>query len=167
MIRPDRPSDARAIWTVHEAAFGRPDEARLAARLVQEAAPLVSLVAEQAGRVVGHVLFSPVTLEDRMELPLGALGPVGVLPDAQGEGAGSALIRAGIEACRAHDWRVLFVLGAPAYYARFGFELAAPRGLHYESHAFDSAFQVREPVPGALGGLAGWVRYHAAFTAPS
>ena len=190
MIRPDRPSDARAIWTVHEAAFGRPDEARLGARLVQVAAPLVSLVAEQQARpagtsergasaqraagerrsswrVVGHVLFSPVTLEDRMELPLGALGPVGVLPDAQGEGAGSALIRAGIEACRAHDWRVLFVLGAPAYYARFGFELAAPRGLHYESHAFDSAFQVRELVPGALAGLAGWVRYHAAFTAPS
>jgi putative acetyltransferase len=180
---------------VHEAAFGRPAEARLAAQLRQEASPLVSLVAERAGRVIGHVLFSPVTVEgerpgpaaaslaseakprggspragapfaraDRAELAAGALGPVGVLPDAQGLGIGAALIRAGIEACRALDWRVLFVLGHPAYYARFGFQRAAPRGLHYASHAFDAAFQVQELVPGALVGVAGWVRYHAAFS---
>jgi putative acetyltransferase len=150
---------------VHEAAFGRPDEARLAARLRQEASPLVSLVAEQAGRVIGHVLFSPVTIEgERERPPAGALGPVGVLPDAQGHGAGASLIRAGIEACRALDWRILFVLGNPAYYARFGFGLAAPHGLHYASHAFDAAFQVQELAPGALVGVTGWVRYHAAFS---
>jgi putative acetyltransferase len=174
---------------VQEAAFGRPDEARLAARLRQEASPLVSLVAEQGGRVVGHVLFSPVTVEgDRpnpaaaslasgslragapfartgqAELAAGALGPVGVLPDAQGRGTGAALIRAGIEACRALDWRILFVLGNPAYYARFGFDLAAPRGLHYASHAFDAAFQVQELAPGALALVSGWVRYHGAFS---
>jgi putative acetyltransferase len=175
---------------VHEAAFGRPDEARLAARLRQEAAPLVSLVAEQAGRVIGHVLFTPVTVEERpnraaaplaggslragvrvarpgrVELAAGALGPVGVLPDAQRLGTGAALIRAGIEACRALDWQILFVLGNPAYYARFGFGLAAPRGLHYASHAFDTAFQVQELAPGALAGVTGWVRYHAAFSEP-
>jgi putative acetyltransferase len=151
---------------VHEAAFGRPDEARLVARLRQEASPLVSLVAEQAGRVIGHVLFSPVTVEDERERPgvtAGALGPVAVLPDAQGQGAGASLIRAGIEACRALDWRILFVLGDPTYYARFGFGLAARRGLHYASHAFDAAFQVQELAPGALAGIEGWVRYHAAF----
>jgi putative acetyltransferase len=163
MIRPDRPTDAREIWTVHEAAFGRPDEARLAARLRQEASPLVSLVAEECGHVIAHVLFSPVTLEGDASSPAGALAPVGVLPDAQGRGAGAALIRAGIEACRALDWRLLFVLGAPAYYARFGFTLAAPRGLHYASHAFDVAFQVQELAPAALAGARGWVRYHAAF----
>jgi predicted N-acetyltransferase YhbS len=124
---------------VHEAAFGRPDEARLAARLRQEASPLVSLVAEERGRVIAHVLFSPVTLEGDAT-PAGALAPVGVLPDAQGRGAGTALIRAGIAACRSLDWRLLFVLGAPAYYGRFGFMLAAPRGLHYASHAFDVAW---------------------------
>ena len=150
---------------MHEAAFGRPAEARLAAQLRQEASPLVSLVAERAGRVIGHVLFSPVTVEgERPGEARGALGPVGVLPDAQGLGIGAALIRAGIEACRALDWRVLFVLGNPAYYARFGFQLAAPRGLHYASHAFDAAFQVQELVPGALAGVAGWVHYHAAFS---
>lgn len=152
---------------MHEAAFGRPDEARLAARLRQEASPLVSLVAEQAGRVIGHVLFSPVTVDGergRSSPPAGALGPVGVLPDAQGIGTGAALIRAGIEACRAVDWRILFVLGSPGYYARFGFSLAAPLGLHYASHAFDAAFQARGLAPGALAGVSGWVRYHAAFS---
>jgi putative acetyltransferase len=149
---------------VHEAAFGRPDEARLAARLRQEARPLVSLVAEAGARVIGHVTFSPVALAGAGACPAGGLGPVAVLPGAQGRGAGSALIRAGLAACRALDWRLLFVLGDPTYYARFGFVLAAPLGLHYASSAFDAAFQVQELVPGALAGARGRVRYHAAFS---
>lgn len=163
-MRPERPADARAVWTVQEAAFGRPDEAKLVARLRQQASPYVSLVAEAAGRVTGHVFFSPVTLEaERPAPPAGGLAPVGVLPEAQGRGAGVALIRAGVEASRALGWRLLFVLGNPAYYGRFGFQLAAPNGLHYESHAFDRAFQVQELVPGTLDELRGWVRYHPAF----
>lgn len=166
IVRPDRPNDARDVWSVHEAAFGRPDEAWLTARLRREASPLVSLVAERGGRVIGHVLFTPVAVEgERRGAPAcGALGPVGVLPDAQGGGVGAALIRAGIETSAALGWPLLFVLGDPAYYARFGFRLAAPHALHYASHAFDAAFQVRELEPGALSGAAGWVRYHAAFS---
>ena len=163
-IRRDRPNDARAIWTAHEAAFGRPGEARIVAQLRQQTLPLVSLVAEQAGRVIAHVIFSPVKVEgDHPSPPAGALGPVGVLPEEQARGVGSALIRAGIEACHTLDWQLLFVLGNPAYYGRFGFTLAAPRGLHYESHAFDTAFQVQELTPGALAGVRGFVRYHPAF----
>jgi putative acetyltransferase len=155
------------VWTVHEAAFGRPGEAQLVARLRQEARPCVSLVAEAAGRVIGHVFFSPVTIEGaRPVVPAaaGGLAPVGVLPDEQGRGAGGALIRAGIEATRALGWQLLFVLGNPVYYGRFGFVLAAPHGLHYESHAFDVAFQVQELAPRALAGLTGFVRYPAAFS---
>ena len=131
---------------------------------MQEASPLVSLVAEAGARVVGHVLCSPVSVgEEPRNETSGGLGPVGVLPDAQGEGVGAALIRAALAASRGLGWRLLFVLGDPAYYARFGFILAAPHGLHYESHAFDAAFQVQELVPGALIGRTGRVRYHAAF----
>jgi len=153
------------VWAVLEAAFGRPDEAKLVARLRQEVRPCASLVAESAGRVIGHVFFSPVTIEGtRPDLPAaGGLAPVGVLPDEQGRGAGGALIRAGIEASRALGWQLLFVLGNPVYYGRFGFALAAPHGLHYESHAFDAAFQVQELAPGALAGVTGFVRYPAAF----
>jgi putative acetyltransferase len=149
---------------VHEAAFGRPDEARLVARLRQEARPCVSFVAECGGRTIGHVFFSPVAIGgDRAAPPAGALAPVGVLPEEQGRGAGGALIRAGVEASRALGWELLFVLGNPAYHARFGFVLAAPHGLHYESHAFDAAFQVQALAAGALGRSRGWVRYHPAF----
>ncbi len=152
------------VWTVHEAAFARPAEAKLVARLRQEARPCVSLVAESAGRVIGHVFFSPVTIEGgRPGVGAGGLAPVGVLPGEQGRGAGGALIRAGIEASRALGWQLLFVLGNPVYYGRFGFVLAAPHGLHYESHAFDAAFQVQELAPGALAGVTGFVRYPAAF----
>jgi putative acetyltransferase len=163
-VRPERPADARAVWTVHEAAFGRPDEAKLVARLRQQASPCLSLVTETAGRVTGHVFFSPVMVDgERPAPPAGGLAPVGVLPEAQGRGAGAALVRAGVEASRALGWRLLFLLGNPAYYGRFGFELAAPRGLHYESHAFDRGFQVLELAPGALEGVRGWVHYHPAF----
>jgi putative acetyltransferase len=163
-IRPERPEDARAVWTVHEAAFGRPGEAQLVARLRQEARPAVSLVAEHGGRIIGHVFFSPVTIDGAPEaLPAGGLAPVGVLPDAQGRGAGGALIRAGIEAARELGWQLLVVLGNPAYYGRFGFVLAAPHGLHYESHDFDVAFQVQELAGGALGRARGWVHYHPSF----
>jgi putative acetyltransferase len=165
LIRPERAEDARAVWTVHEAAFGRPDEARLVARLRQEARPCVSLVAERAGRAIGHVFFSPVTIEgDAGAPPAGGLAPVGVLPDEQARGAGSALIRAGLEASRTLGWELLFVLGNPAYYGRFGFVLAAPHGLHYERSAFDAAFQVQELAAGALARARGWARYHPAFT---
>jgi len=159
-VRAERPEDARSVWTVHEAAFGRPGEARLVARLRQEARPCVSLVAERGGRAIGHVFFSPVTVEGASA---GGLAPVGVLPDEQGAGAGAALIRAGIEVSRALGWELLFVLGNPAYYGRFGFVLATPHGLHYESHAFDVAFQVQELAGGALARSRGWVRYHSAF----
>ena len=164
IIRAERPEDARAVWTVHEAAFGRPGEARLVARLRQEVRPSVSLVAEAAGRVIGHVFFSPVTIDGpRPHGPAGGLAPVGVLPGEQGRGAGGVLISAGIEACRELGWRLLFVLGNPAYYGRLGFVLAAPHGLHYESHAFDIAFHVQELAPGALAGVTGFVLYPAAF----
>jgi predicted N-acetyltransferase YhbS len=56
-------------------------------------------------------------------------------------------------------------VGNPRYYSRFGFVLAAPLGLRYESDAFDSAFQVLELRPGSLAGRRGYVRYHDAFSA--
>jgi putative acetyltransferase len=153
---------------VHEAAFGRPDEALLVARLRAEARPAVSLVAERGGRVIGHVFCSPVSIEGGRAASAapaaGGLGPVGVLPEAQGGGAGGALVRAALEASRAHGWELLFLLGDPAWYARFGFVLAAPHGLHYESSTFDAAFQVQELARGALARARGWVRYHPAFT---
>ena len=128
------------------------------------ARPLVSLTAEQPGELVGHVLVSPVSIEGtRDPIPVAGLAPLAVDPDRQRRGVGAALVRAALPACARIGWRAVFLLGEPAYYSRFGFTIAAPRGFHYESEAFDAGFQVIELVEGALAGRTGWVRYHPAF----
>ena len=163
-VRPERPDDAARIHAVQTAAFGQVDEADMVDALRAAATPTLSLVAESDGSVVGHILFSPVTIEGCPEAPaVAGLAPIGVDPAHQARGVGSALMRAGLRACAQHDWRAVFLLGDPGFYARYGFELAAPRGFHYESDRFDTGFQLLELEPGALSGCAGWVRYHEAF----
>ena len=163
-VRAETATDHARVDRIHARAFGRPDEAELVCALRNEARPLVSLVAEDAGELVGHVLVSPVSIEgERTPIPAAGLAPLAVDPDRQRRGAGSSLVRAALPACAQLGWRAVFLLGEPAYYARFGFALAAPRGFHYESEAFDAGFQVIELVDGALAGRAGWVRYHEAF----
>jgi putative acetyltransferase len=165
-IRPEEPRDHARVHALQRAAFGRPAEADLVDALRAAARPQLSLVAERAGQLVGHVFFSPVSIEGAAAAPACAgLAPLGVWPAAQGGGVGSALVHAGLAGSALLGWRAVFLLGDPAYYARFGFELAAPRGFHYHSDSFDRGFQLRELAPGALAGCAGQVRYHAAFDA--
>jgi putative acetyltransferase len=72
-------------------------------------------------------------------------------------------VRAGLAACAARGEELVFVLGHPAYYPRFGFRLAAPIGLRYGDGRFDGAFFVTELRPDAVAGRTGRVRYHPAF----
>jgi len=166
-IRPEGEGDRAAIFDVNARAFATDAEARLVDRLRDAGAATVSLVAERDGRVVGHVLFSPVRIvPDAGEVGAIGLAPVAVEPALQKTGIGGALIRAGFEACRERGHVLVFVLGHPSYYPRFGFEPAARHGLAYEGGpAFAAAFFVRELVPGALAGRRGVVHYHAAFAA--
>jgi putative acetyltransferase len=167
-IRPERDGDRAAIFAIHAAAFPTDAEAKLVDRLRDAGAATVSLVAEEDGRAVGHVLFSPVRIvaRDGSEYAAIGLGPVAVEPARQNDGVGGALIRAGFDACRANGHTVVFVLGHPPYYPRFGFEPASKHGLSYEGgEAFSTAFFVRELAPGALGGRRGVVHYHEAFAA--
>jgi putative acetyltransferase len=93
------------------------------------------------------------------------LGPMAVAPELQRSGIGSELVAAGFLACEAHGVGLVFVLGHPSYYPRFGFEPAAGRGFRYRSAAFDRAFFLRELVPGAAQGGGGLVRFAAPFEA--
>lgn len=164
LIRDETPSDHAYVDRILEAAFGRPNEAELVRKLRESAQPQLSLVAEVGGEVVGHVFFSPVSIEGpSASPPVAGLGPLAVAPELQRGGAGSALVRAGLAACIPLGWQAVFLLGNPAYYSRFGFVLAAPLGFRYESELFDSAFQVVDITPAALSGCRGWVRYHEAF----
>lgn len=163
-IRAEEERDRARVYEIQAAAFGRRGEADLVERLRAEARPQLSLVAERAGRVVGHVFFSPVELEcEAGGVPAAGLAPVAVDPAEQGRGAGSALVRAGLERSPERGWHAVFLVGAPAYYGRFGFELAAPLGFRYGDPAFDAVLQVCVLRAGALRGRSGRVRFHAAF----
>jgi putative acetyltransferase len=163
-VRPERPEDGAAIRRVNEEAFGRPAEADLVDALRARGKATRSLVAVRGERVVGHILFSPVTIEagDEVAAALG-LGPMAVLPAHQRAGVGSLLVRAGLEACRRAGHGCVVVLGHPAYYPRFGFVSASRHGLAWEHPAPDEAFMVLELRPGALAGRGGIVRYEPEF----
>ena len=160
VIRAERPSDRDAVFHVNARAFETDAEARLVDMLRERDAAAGSLVAEVDGAIVGHILFSPVTAGDREFV---ALAPMAVLPEHQRSGVGSALVRAGIDACRARGDAAIFVLGHAEYYPRFGFVPAGPKGLHYVSEEFDPHFFVLELREGALDGVQGLVEFHPAF----
>ncbi|MFC7228761.1 N-acetyltransferase [Salinirubellus salinus] len=163
-IRPFTASDAAAVFEVHRRAFdGRTDESRIVQRVHDADEAVVSLVAVVDGRVVGHVLFSPTTVDGHGEhVELVGLGPVGVLPEHQNAGVGSSLIRRGLAICRAAGADAVVLLGDPGYYARFGFERASDYGLGNEFGA-DEAFVVRPLHDGALDGVDGVVTFRPAF----
>lgn len=147
-MRPATAADHAAIRRVETAAFGRDDEAGMVEAARAEGATLVELVHEQAGEIVGHILFSRMTVTPARFIA--GLAPVAVTPEAQRRGIGDALCRAGIEAVRALGAEAVIVLGHPDYYPRFGFSTAAAR-LLTSPYAGSPAFMALELTPGALG----------------
>jgi putative acetyltransferase len=163
-IRQERPDDVAGIRRVNELAFTRAGEANLVDALRAARAAELSMVAELDGKVVGHVLFSPVTVESPGRVfPAVGLGPMAVQPDLQRLGIGSRLVLAGLsELCNAGH-TVVVVLGHRTFYPRFGFEKASAHGVRWEHPAPDEAFMVLGLKPGALAGLCGVVRYRPEF----
>jgi len=157
MIRHANPTDRPAIAEVVAAAFGRPDEAEIVARLRADEDAMFELVAEADGEIAGHIMFSRLWA-DREGL-YAALAPLAVRPDRQRTGLGSKLVRAGLEIAPEFGAVGVLVLGDPAYYPRFGFsaeaaaKVAAPfrglagfMGLPIEAGAFDAPLTVAYPA---------------------
>ena len=162
-IREERKDDAPAIRIVQEQAFNEEDEARVVDMLRCSGSIVLSLVAVAAGRIVGHVLFSPATVESSsVDSRWTALGPIGVAPDHQGRGIGSRLVWEGLARCRLDGWDGVVLLGDPGYYARFGFVRASNHGLTCV-YGDGPAFQVLELRQGALEQVVGTVRFAPEF----
>ena len=162
-IRSERADDIASVHALNRAAFETSIEADLVDALRERAKPIISLVADEAGSIVGHILFSPVTLSEYGELKIMGLAPMAVLPAEQRRGIGSALVRAGLERCKQIGCGAVVVLGHPEYYPRFDFVPASRFGLSCEYEVPDEVFMALELESGILHGKSGTIRYHAAF----
>lgn len=159
IVRDAQPTDFAAIRNLLAAAFGGVAEADLVEQLRCDGDASIELVAEDRGKIVGHILFSPV------EAPMRALAlaPVAVVPNCQHVGIGSALIEAGHALAREQGWQASFVLGEPGYYRRFGYDpvLAEPFISPYAGPYF-MALEL-DPNVRLSGGAVGHARAFAAL----
>lgn len=166
-IRPETAADLCEIHRIESAAFGGEAHGDLVDRLRAEGALLLSHVALLDGKIVGHAAYSLLTVTDGdIARHFPGLGPIGVDPAWQRQGVGSALVRAGLGAMREMGYGLLFLVGSPAFYPRFGFQPAQPLGFSSDyvepggPHAHFMAAVLDERVPGSVRGHVG---FHPAF----
>jgi putative acetyltransferase len=174
LIRRETPADIPAIRAVTAAAFrgaahsappvepgGDPGEATLVGWLRDDPGwiPELSLVATDAGAVVGHVVCTRGMLG---ETPALGLGPLSVSPERQGAGVGSALMHAVLGAADALGEPVVVLVGEPAFYGRFGFVPADGLGITAPDPQWGAYFQAR-PLTAHRPDLRGTFRYAAPF----
>ncbi len=162
-IRPEIEADYAVVQEILLSAFEADGESRLVTGLRANAQPTISLIAEQAGKTLGHILFSPVTLDSKPKLALMGLAPMAVRPDNQGRGIGTALVEAGLDRCRETQVGAVVVLGHPEYYPRFGFRKSTDFDIESEYGVPVEAFMLLELQAGYLDGHSGVVQYHDEF----
>ena len=162
LVRSEQASDIEAITQVTYAAFlgkfsDHPTEHLIVNGLREAAMLTLSLVAEVDGVIVGHVAFSPVTINETF-MDWYGLGPISVSPELQKQGIGSKLIYDGLARLRDLGAKGCVLEGSPKYYQRFGFKPYA--GLTYHASPapeFFMALPFYDEVP------IGQVEYHQAF----
>lgn len=164
LIRDENAQDRTDIHALNASAFETSAEADLVDALRVQVHPVISLVAEEADTVLGHIMFSPVSLSGHPGLKIMGLAPMAVAPQHQRQGIGTALVRAGLERCRELGFGAVVVLGHPQYYPRFGFLPAKRLGIDCEYEVPVDVFMVMELQPGYLHGASGIIKFHTAFS---
>ncbi len=162
-IRTETEKDQTAIQEINHSAFETFAEAVLVDTLREQCHPIISLIAEEGRKLVGHIMFSPVTLTGFSNLKIMGLAPMAVLPNYQQKGIGSALVQAGLDRCKKLGFGAVVVLGHTNYYPKFGFIPAARFEIDCEYDVPEDAFMVIELQPSYLAGAKGRVKYHSAF----
>lgn len=163
-IRQEKPEDKTAIHHLHRVAFQRENEANLVENLRKNTLSL-SFVLLENQTLIGHLLFTPVTLKQNSSQDIHILGlaPLAILPDYQHQGKGSLLLNYGLEQCRKLSYHAIVVLGHPDYYHRFGFISAKEKGFSCEYDVPDDVFMILELRQGILKNIRGTIAYHPAF----
>jgi putative acetyltransferase len=164
------PAERDSVLRVQRHAFAREEEALLVAALLVDitAQPSLSLLACSADQPVGHVLYSHATLSGApRDVAAAILAPLAVVPAAQGQGVGRALIAHGTSLLAARGVHLLFVLGDPVYYTQHGFEPATRHGLLAPYPIMpEAAWMVRALGPAVLGQIRGTVVCATALDKP-
>lgn len=163
LIRIETIADHDAVRQVNLLAFGKDVEGRLVDELRAGGHAPLSLVAEENGRIVGHIMFSNLAIHTPNGIVNSlALAPMAVVPDGQRQGIGSALVKEGLRCCRERGHRIVVVLGHTEFYPRFGFssKLAEPLICSFGSGPNLMALEL---VPAALRGVGGELKYAAPF----
>jgi putative acetyltransferase len=162
-IRGETVADRQAIRLLNCAAFETAAEAQLVDALRDGGFVEISLVAEEDGRIIGHILFSQLPIMTSAgTVATVSLAPMAVQPSHQRQGVGSRLVEAGLKMCREQEHLIAVVLGHPNFYPRFGFSAQLAQPL--ESPFGDGeAWMAMELVPGSLAGVAGRVEYPPPF----
>lgn len=160
-VRPATEADRPAILTVHRCAFGQqgPEIAQLVEELLDDvtAQPRLSLVAEIDDQLVGHILFTNATLQpDPGGITAQLLAPLAVVSEHQRQGIGGKLVTQGLAQLAASGIDLVFVLGHPDYYSKFGFQPAGVRGFEATypippQHA--DAWMVQQLKTGVIGSI--------------
>jgi putative acetyltransferase len=167
-IRTENNLDYDSIDRVIAAASGEPETVELVRRLRTDGDALLSLVAEAGTRIVGHIMMSRISIGAAgSHIAAVALAPLMVDPKYQNKGIGSSLTRVALERCRDAGENIVFVLGHPTYYPRFGFSADLAQHLQIPFNLkVPGAFMALELEPGALKGISGRVKYAEAFQLP-
>jgi putative acetyltransferase len=169
IVRPQRSDDYAAARHIYTEAFRRPEnrhsvplEVPLFEALWEagDVLPELSFTAETESGAVGHVTASKATVAAD---PVVAVGPIGVLPEHQGQGIGSALMDALITAADVAQVPMVVLLGSPQYYGRFGFRPAEELGVTSPEAGWGDAFQAR-PLSAYTPRIAGPFQYAPAFS---
>ncbi len=160
-IREERFEDIAAIRDVNKHAFGQDQEGNIVDALRSNGAALLSLVATVNGHVVGHIVYSPISVGT---VTGAALGPMAVLPEHQRQGVGCKLVETGNRRVSDMGYPFIILVGHPHYYPRFGFGPASAHGITCEWDVPDDAFMLLVLDRAKTQRVSGLAKYRREFS---
>lgn len=165
LIRTEAPADILTVDRLVRSAFDTEAEAKLVMSLRENSHLTLALVAcTDDGEVIGHCLFSPVTLNGE-DLSWQGLAPLCVKKEYQKQGIAEALVKEGLDTLTELGYPVAVVLGDPNYYQRFGFESTTNYGMHSKWDLPEGVFMIKACDADFLAGKSGLIEYCPEFDA--